>query len=351
MTDTDINEYAAEYEQMELFAKEIFRRVLGEQEPEEIRTWMAESVARMGGDTKGDAVMTWAESFEFTNRMIEKYEQLARIPKKDRKILDFPWTSWNKLINPLSPGIMMTITAPDGQGKSLISESIAEHWAEHKNKVAFVHYELNQEIMMQRRTARHAYIPARAITDGNLTPQEKDIIDSIMPKLMSWDGDITYVHTPGWTIDKTLDELRKIQVESGLDVVVIDYLEKIYPSRRQLKMYGSNVYQREADNVEQLKNFAESTGIPVLMVAQMNKQAKRDESKDRTSASMTGTGEKSNKSNVVVLLSRERTDGHYSDEVNVTVDKNTMGATGTFKQMMIPQFFRLEDIDAIQEVK
>lgn len=336
----------------EVLAKEILKRVLSDEDVTELRQWLQEAIIRLGGSAEDDALMTWEESFDFTDKMIEEYERIARLPKGEQKILDFPWTSWNKLIDPLEPGIMMTVTAPDGTGKTIYSESVAEHWAKNKNKVTFVHYELNKKIMMQRRIARHCWITLRAIKGGNLTPQEKEIITEMRPALKKWEGNISYLHTPGWTIDKTLDELRKIQAERGLDVVVIDYLEKIAVSTRQMRMFGTNIYQREADNVEQLKNFAESTGIPVLMVTQLNKQGKRAEWNERNSTDISGSAEKANKSNVIVILDRDKQDdGTYSDIVQGIVSKNNQGALGSFKQLMEPQFFRVGDIDDIQEVK
>ena len=66
-------------------------------------------------------------------------------------------------------------------------------------------------------------------------------------------------------------------------------------------MFGSNTFQREADNVEQLKNFAESTETPVLMLAQMSKAGKSTKFDDLI-APTCGAGEKSEKANIVVLL-------------------------------------------------
>jgi len=331
---------------IEALAKEILRRVLAEEDASELRSWIIEAVTRMGGAENSEAVMTWEQSFDFCDKMIDEYEKQARIPKDQRKILDWPWSNWNKYIDPLEAGLLATITAPDGQGKSIYAESIAEHWAQHKNRVAFVHYELNRKIMMMRRIARHASISVRAIKMGNLTADEKQIIAEIRPKLESWDGSIDYIHSPGWSIDKTIDELRKLNAEKGLDVVVIDYLEKIAPSQRQMRMFGTNGFMREADNVEQLKNFAESTGIPVLMVAQLNKVGKDTKFEDMNSSDMTGTAEKSNKSNLVVMLKRDRDkDGRLAETINVMIAKNTMGGTGVFRQAMEPQYFRVSDLD------
>lgn len=327
----------------EALAKEILRRCLADDDPADLRQWLLDALSHLGGgDTS--AVMTWEESFALVEAMVQEYEAQANIPAKDRKVLDWPWQSWNYRIDPLEAGMLGVVTAPDGQGKTIYAEMLAEHWAMHKNRVVFVHYELNRKLMMLRRTARHTGITARAIKEGRLSLNEKDQIANVTPRLLSWDGYITYLHTPGWSMDRTVAELSRLHNEGECDVVVLDYLEKVAPSRRQLQMFGTNTYQREADNVEQLKNFAETTGIPVLEIAQMNKEGKREgfDRLDRTA--MRGAGEKSEKANLVVLLKRERVEDGYSNTVECLIDKNTMGATGTFLQMMQPEYFRVQDI-------
>ena len=106
-----------------------------------------------------------------------------------------------------------------------------------------------------------------------------------------------------------------------------------------------DVWQREADNVEQLKVFAESTDVPVIMVAQMSKAGKNTDAGRMDRNDMGGSGDKSNKANLVVLVRRDRdANGSYSNTVHVQIDKNTMGATGAFDQWMQPEYFRLSDI-------
>lgn len=329
--------------QIETLAKEMLRRCMAEEEPGEILNWLSGMLVHVGGDTTGNAVMTWEESFEFVDRMIAEYERIAALPESERKLLSWPWDSWRRLIDPLDAGMLGVITAADGTGKTIYAESITEYWAENKNHVVFIHYELNRKLMMLRRTSRHTGILARSIKEGRLFPEEKQKIAEAQGRLKSWDGFIDYIHTPGWSMEKTIGELNNINADRKVDAVVLDYLEKVAASTRQLKLFGSNVYQREADNVEQLKNFAESTGIPVLMVTQMNKLGKETsfEKVDRTG--IRGAGEKSDKANLVVMLNRERTVEGYSKTVNVLVDKNTMGGTGSFDQIMQPEYYRVAD--------
>ena len=110
-------------------------------------------------------------------------------------------------------------------------------------------------------------------------------------------------------------------------------------------MYGNNLYQRESDNVEQLKTFGELAKVPVIMLAQLNKSGKSTgfDNMDRTD--MRGAGEKSEKANVVIMLHREKENGGYSRTVNVKIDKNTLGATGSFTQIMIPERFDIADAE------
>jgi len=177
-----------------------------------------------------------------------------------------------------------------------------------------------------------------------LTQEQKEKIEKSIAKLRSWDGYITYLHTPGWTIEKTCSELTRLKADGLCDVVVLDYLEKAAASNRQLRTFGTNLYQREADNVEQLKTFSEVTGVPIVMVAQMSKEGKTGDFDKVDRNGIRGAGEKSEKSNLVILLKRERTPDGYSNTVDVLVDKNTMGRTAQFQQSMQPEYFSVGDI-------
>ena len=262
------------------------------------------------------------------------------------------------MIDAFEPGMLATLFAGDGMGKTIVAECLAEYWSRRKKRVVFVHYELNRSLMMLRRLARHTGLSVKVLK-GIKTPEQKRIVNRVEPILRAWDGGIEYVHTPGWSMAQTTQKLIELKEAGKCDVVITDYIEKVAPDRRQLQLFGGNQVQREADNVEQLKNFAEATETPVLMLAQANKEGKgKKDVEDMGRGDMRGAGEKSEKANIVIKLHREKVptgemgdDGEwiirpngYSRQVTILVDKQTLGATGSFEQFMEPQFFRLHDL-------
>lgn len=331
----------------EMLAKEILRRCFAEEDPTMMRQWLSEQIVRMTGVVDESAVLMWEESFDYYDKLLAQREIDAGTPIAERRVLDWPWSSWNRLIDPLEPGLLAVISAPDGTGKTILAESIAEHWAAHKSRVVFVHYELNRALMMDRRTSRHVSLTRRELKSGTLTDDQKQRIAAVRPRLLAWDGGITYLHTPGWTMERTIEQLRKLKAEGLCDVVALDYLEKNAASRRQSQMFGKELNQREADNVEQLKNFSEETETPSLMLTQFSKAGKTASFDNIDRTDIRGAGEKTEKANIVILMHRQKEADGYSNLVNILVDKNTVGGTGTFQQMMQPEYFRLGDVERV----
>lgn len=324
-----------------ILAQEIMRRVYAEESASEINGWLMTQVQRLSGAGNENARLTWEESFALYEEIMAKRAALAAIPESERKLLTWPWPSWSGLLDPLDPGMLAVLSAGDGVGKTLYAENIAEHWARQGMNVVFVHFELNRALMLDRRTVRHTGIPRRELRVGKLSGQMEAERQRANDRLRAWPGGITYIHTPGWTIERALGEVGTIIGEGACDVFVIDYLEKASASARQLKQFGSNLFAREADDVEQVKRLAEATEVPALLLAQLNKEGKDRAFADLSRTKIRGAGEKTEKANIVILLHKDRPE---SEIVKVRVDKNTMGPCGSFEQFMDAPRFLVTDI-------
>ena len=329
-----------ELEAYMVLGQELFRRIYADDSAEEIHTWLAMQMQKLGG---GDptARMLWEESFDLYEQIMQKRTAQAALPESERRILTWPWPSWSNLLDPLDPGILAVLSAADGGGKTLYAENIAEHWARCGMNVVFIHFELNRALMLDRRMSRQSGILRRDLKAGTLTAQQNAEYERANERLRDWPGSITYVHTPGWTMERAMGEVSSLTAEGICDVFIVDYLEKAAPSNRQLKTYGNNVFAREADHVEVVKRTAEVIARPALLLAQLNKQGKQQtfDTLDRTA--IRGAGEKTEKANIVILLHRENSE---SQIVRGRIDKNTMGRCGTFTQFMEGARFFVTDI-------
>lgn len=335
-------------------AQSLLDQVHDSHDPNEVHGWLQTQLAQIAaGGTAEDAVMDLDQSFDAYDRILEERRRRAEMPREAG--WDFPWPSWNRMVDQPDPGLLVTIMGGDGMGKTVVAEKIAEHWAQNGKRVAFVHFELNRALMLDRRTVRHTKIERSRLKSGRLTEGELFEIGEARQRIGQWAGNLFYVHAPGWSMEQALRAVDRL----GIDAIVVDYLNKCSPSRAQIAQYGSNLYSRQADDVELLKNFGEQNNARLVMLAQLNKSGKGQSASMLSRNDGRGSGEISEKSNVVALLHRERLEagqvdaqgnqvvepGGYSRELKVRFDKNTMGRTGVIEQFFSGPLFDIFDVE------
>jgi replicative DNA helicase len=269
---------------------------------------------------------------------------------------NWPWHSWNQTIRYLRPGMVGTLAAPDGIGKSTYLEMIAEHWAMLGIQTVLVHLEDDLEYKLDRRLARYAKVPMEQIEDAKFSGEEVAQVRDAQQRINQWGGNLHYYHAPGKSMAEIVRELETRVSEGVCQAVVFDYLDKVQPTRAQGKVFGSNTWERQGDDMEQLKSFAERAKLPVLTAMQGNKSMQNKGVQTRQA--IDGGGKKSHKSQLVVILTRDLVGdeglydnernkiaepGDYSPIVNVRVDKQNRGRTGQFQQIIAGRFFTIRD--------
>lgn len=318
------------------------QRLGGLQAPELIYDWLKMEIEKVAPGDNTSAVMEWQPSFDIYDAEIERRIAQAQLPEAERRLFNWPWPSWNKLIDPIEAGILVVLAGPDGSGKTTYAENVAEYWAMRGQQVVFVHFELSKIIMLDRRAVRHTAIARRQLKlAGDLTTKDLSDIENAKRRLLAWPGGITYLHTPGKSIELVVRSLAALRAAGKCDVAVIDYLEKAGPSATQLRQFGANQFQREANDVDLLKNFSEEAGVPLLLLSQFSKAGKATSFTDLDRGAIRGAGEKTEKANVVILL---QPDKQTEGVINVKLDKNTLGPKGNWQQFIDLPRFQIGDL-------
>lgn len=315
-------------------------------DPNQTDSWLKQELLNAAPPPK--SLMTWEDSFDLHAQLRNEYQKPEHKAALDRWA--FPWRSWNNLIDPPEPGLLITLAAADSVGKTTVAECVSEYWSRKGNAVIYVHFELNRRVMLDRRLSRNASVPRRDIITNNLTPPQRHAIEQAERYMMQWPGRIEYLHTPGWTMENVINEVhittKKLRSDGFDDIaVIVDYVDKAAPSPRQVKLYGTNDVARDANNTTQLKDFGEGEGVRTVMLSQFRKEGKDIKFEALTREQIRGGGQKTEFANVVVLLHKDRgEDGQYTPALGVVVDKNTLGKTGRFWQRTT-DCFNVFDID------
>jgi len=287
------------------------------------------------------AMLEWEKTFDAFADW-----QLERVGMRGQPRLTLPWKSL-RWVRPLRKDTLAIVAAASGIGKTMFAECCAEHWARHGFRVAFFHYELSHQTMLDRRIVRWSGETMDTVEQGELT-ERMQTADDLM---RTWSGQIQYIYCNGWPMTRLAAKARNLISRGFANVIVVDYLQKA-PYKESVR--GMNTSQMRAQDVETLKTLAERASAPVLLLSQLNREGQRG--KRRTREGIRDTGEADEKSNLVITLDRPILNqdaifggqifkaGCYSPKLTARVDKQTLGGTGDAELLMNPARFIIADI-------
>ena len=324
-------------------------------DPDELFTAAQEHIQHLHPDSKAATWVYGWDTIKEHDKMLR--ERIRQFEDGGQVVFDWPWATWNRAIRPLRAGMVGIVAAADGTGKSSVLEMVAEHWAT-KSNVVFVHCENDFDFTMNRRLTRHSDVPMAAIEDGDLTQDQRATIAETNRSLAErFSSSLHYLDAAGWTSSELVNELTMRHSEGVCDAVVLDYINKLRPSREQIRLYGHDVLSRQADDMEQLKTWAIRHGAPLMTAAQLTKMGKTASGR-KTRSDMRATGEWSDKVQLVILMSREILDkelknargevvaavGEYGPITTIRIDKQNRGRTGEIQQFYLGKRFELRDV-------
>ena len=128
------------------------------------------------------------------------------------------------------------------------------------------------------------------------------------------------------TVGEIAAKCRKLKMEKGLDLVVIDYLQLMTSGVRA----GNR--QEEVSNISRtLKVLANDLGIPVIALSQLNRSVEKRESKEPVLSDLRESGSIEQDADIVIFLYRE---GYYDEnceepnKTKIKFEKHRNGEVG-----------------------
>lgn len=177
-------------------------------------------------------------------------------PNQKPRYLKWPIPELNDLLY-VSPGKFVILAAEPSVGKTAFALQCAWEWAKHK-RVGFFSFETDPDSLFDRLVSGFAGISMKDIKQYKISDQAWERICACTSEVVNRKLDL--IGAAGMT---TADIRAKI-LESGYQVVVVDYLQ-IVSSR------GRSRYEQVTNTSLELHVIAQSLGVTILSLAQVSR--------------------------------------------------------------------------------
>lgn len=226
---------------------------------------------------------------------------------------------------------LLILAARPGVGKTSLALSIAQSVAvEAKRPVGFFSLEMSKEELVDRLLVSQADIDAWKLKTGKLSEDDFTKLSNAMGELA--EAPLYIDDTPALSIIEMRTKARRLQVEVGLDLLVVDYLQ--LARSRQLE----NRVQEVSEISQGLKNLARELKIPVLALSQLSRAVEQRGGQKRPQlADLRESGSIEQDADVVMFIWRE--DEEKLENVVLDIAKHRNGPLKS-----IPLFFKGERI-------
>jgi replicative DNA helicase len=257
------------------------------------------------------------------------------------------FTDLDNLTGGLHDSELIILAARPSMGKTAFATNIAENVAIRENvPVLFVSLEMARHELAQRLLASQGKIDGHKFRSGMMSKDDREKLVEASAKLSS--APLFIDDSPSRSISQIAACARRLKRREGLGLVVIDYLQLIQPEDPR-----DPRQEQVAKISRRLKGLARELKVPVLCVAQLNRQVEAGTGKEAHRPKLSHlreSGAIEQDADVVMFVHREER-FHSPDEARdlgvlgqgqIMVDKQRNGPTGDVKVTWLHKFTRFE---------
>jgi replicative DNA helicase len=250
----------------------------------------------------------------------------------------------DRITGGLQNGEMIVFAARPSMGKTAIAMNIAEHVAVDCHKpVGVFSLEMSKEQLGQRLLCSRGRVNLQKVRDGFLSDRDYPALTAAASKLA---GSPLLIDDEMLKVDALIARARRWKHDQHIVLLVIDYLQLLRSSG-----FKVNERQHEVSYVSAaLKQLAKDLRIPVIVIAQLNRQPEtRSGGKPRLS-DLRESGSIEQDADVVALLTRpevyednEESRIEKQGEAELIIAKQRNGPVGEIPLTFLKEFTRFED--------
>lgn len=246
----------------------------------------------------------------------------------------------NRMTAGLQRSDLILIAARPAMGKTSFALNVAMNAAKSGSSVALFSLEMSKEQYVQRLISLESLVESTKLRTGALDDDDWLSLANVMNSIS--ESNMFIDDTASITLFDLMSKCRRLKIDKGLDLVIIDYL--------QLMSYGgkSESRQQEISSISRgLKQLARELNCPVVALSQLSRAVEQRPDHRPILSDLRESGAIEQDADVVMMLYR---DEYYHKEesdkkgiAEVIIAKHRNGPIGTVELVFIDRFTKFSD--------
>lgn len=293
-----------------------------------------------GKNTKG-----FSEIEDVVSRTLEKLQELQN---KGSRItgLETGFANLDMLLSGFQKSTLNILAARPGVGKTSFALNIARFVAVQKKiPVAVFSLEMSDEEILNRVLSSQALVDSYKLKTGNLDADDWSRIMQAVPAIS--DAPLFIDDTAALTVTEIRSKCRRLKLEKGLGLVIVDYLQLMNPKGKI-----ESRQQAVSEMSRALKILAKELEVPVLCLSQLSRSIESRTDKTPVLSDLRESGAIEQDADVVMFLGKRNEDneeGEGNNMIDLIVAKHRSGSTGKMGLMWKPQYTTFMSVDTTHE--
>lgn len=244
----------------------------------------------------------------------------------------------------MQPSDFVLIAARPSMGKTAFVLNLVDHVAVRKGLPCMIFsLEMSKEQLVNRMLAMESNVDSQKLRTGNLTDSDWDaIVEGIG---VIGNSKLVIDDTPGISITELRSKCRKMKLEQGLSMIIIDYLQLMSGSGGK----SSESRQQEISEISRsLKALAREMNAPVVALSQLSRACETRTDHRPMLSDLRESGAIEQDADVVMFLYR---DDYYNKDTDmpniaeVIIAKQRNGPIGTVNLLWQPEFTKFVNLE------
>lgn len=277
----------------------------------------------------------------------DAYDRIEKLHQGERRLrgVTTGFNDLDELTSGLQRADLIVIGARPSLGKTAFALDIARNAAKIGNTpVGIFSLEMSREQIIDRLIASESQVPLWKLRTGRITDDvEFEMIQGALARLSE-----TPIHiddSPSPNILEMRSMARRLQIEKGLGLLIVDYLQLITPHTG-----SDNMVQQITEISRNLKGLARELNVPVIAISQLSRAVDQREIKVPRLSDLRESGAIEQDADLVLFLYRrdkDRADVPPEEQnvAEIIIAKHRNGALGSVKLKFDAERVSFKNID------